>query len=266
MTGLDSSGSLTERAVRNDAFGLGEKLVFSVEFLGIGAGSATLEIPEILDLGQAKVYRLVSDSRTNSFFDNIYSVRNHYESFIDVERICSWKYIERQQERGRLRDRTSDYDPVGHIATVTRFPLQRIGQRKNTDPPKVETAPVPPFVQDVLSALYYLRTQDLQVGREYRVPAVSGVKTYELVVQIPRRKKIQTPAGTFDTLELIPELKYEGLFINKGKSYVYVTDDARKMPVLLKSKVAIGSFKAVLREKHLGDLVTESIAKPSPGT
>lgn len=266
MTTPVSAESLTHRVVRNNAFGQGEKLVFSVEFLGINAGSATLEIPEVLDLGQAKVFRLVSDSKTNSFFDSIYSVRNHYESFIDVERICSWKYLERQQERGKLRDRVSDYDPLGHTATVTRFPLQRIGKPKNPSPPKVESTSVPPFVQDVLSALYYLRTQDLQVGREYRVPAVSGVKTYELVVQVPRRRVIETPAGKFQTLELIPELMYEGLFIHQGKSYVYVTDDARKMPVLLKSKVAIGSFKAVLTEKHLGDLVTESIAKPSPGT
>jgi uncharacterized protein DUF3108 len=261
-----TSAAFTDRVVHNNAFGQGEKLVFSVEFLGISAGSATLEIPEILDLGQAKVYRLVSNSRTNSFFDSIYSVRNRYESFIDVDRICSWKYIEQQQERGKIRNRTSDYDPVGHVATVTRFPLQRIGQKKDTSPPKVESTTIPPFVQDVLSALYYLRTQDLEVGREYRVPAVSGVKNYELVVHVPRRKTIQTPAGTFQTLELIPELKYEGLFIHRGKSYVYVTDDARKMPVLLKSKVAIGSFKAVLTEKHLGDLVTESTAKPSPGT
>jgi Protein of unknown function (DUF3108) len=254
------------RLVPNSAFGVGERLVFSVEFLGFSAGSATLEIPEVVDVGRAKAFRLISESRTNSFFDKLYPVRNRYESFIDTESLCSLRYVENQQERGALRDRISDFDPEKGTASVTRFPVQKRGKPLNTAPAKTEQVPIPRFVQDVLSGLYFLRTQDLRVGGEYRVPTISGVKTYELIVHVPRRKTIRTPIGTFQTLELIPELKYDGLFINKGTSYVYVTDDALKMPVLLKSKIAIGSFRAVLTEKHRSDLVTETEATPSPGT
>src|SRR5437868_4994639 len=120
-----------DRTVPNSAFGLGERLVFDVEFLGITAGKATLEIPEILDLGRAKAYRLVSESRTNSFFNNFYSVHNRYESYIDVARLCSWRYVEDQQEKGTFRNRISEYDQERHVATVTRFPAQKRGHHKN---------------------------------------------------------------------------------------------------------------------------------------
>jgi hypothetical protein len=251
-------GPTTQRTVPNHAFGAGERLVYNVEFMGITAGQATLEIPEVVDLGHARVYRLISESRTSSFFDRIYSVRNRYESFIDVERLCSWRYVEQQHERGRIRDRISDYDQLAHTVTVTRFPVQRKGAPVNTSEPTVETAPIPPFAQDVLSAMYYLRTQDLRVGQVHSVPTASGTKSYELIVRIPQMKQIKTPLGRFQTLELIPELKYEGLFIQRGKMYVYVTNDAQKTPVMMRSKVAVGSFKAVLAEKHVQDLVTES--------
>src|SRR5262245_35408997 len=119
------------RSVPNTAFGVGERLVFDVEFLGISAGSATLEIPEIVELGSAKAFRLVSESRTNSFFDKLYEVRNHYESFIDTEQLCSLKYIENQHERGAFRDRISQFDHGRREATVTRFALQKRGRPLN---------------------------------------------------------------------------------------------------------------------------------------
>jgi hypothetical protein len=266
MSPTASPDADAQRQVPNPAFGVGERLVFTVEYLGFSAGRATLEIPEIVELGPDKAYRLISESRTNSFFDSLYPVRNRHESFIDTERLCSLKYVENQQERGTIRDRITRVDPLRREAWVTRFAVQKRGKPRNTAAPTTEIVQTPPYVQDVLSALYYLRTQPLQVGGEYRIPTLSGVKNYELIVRVPRRKSVKTPLGRFTTLELVPELKYDGLFINRGASYVYVTDDARKLPVLLRSKVLIGSFRAILSEKHLSDLVTESSAKPSPGT
>ncbi len=248
------------RKVRNRAFSEGEKLTYSVRYLGIRAGICSLEIPRIKEMGHAQAFRLVALSRTNSFFDKFYKVRSRFESLIDTEGLFSWGYLEDQNENGVIRKRVSDYDHIAGVARVTSYPVQKRKKRKENQSPKIETATLPPACQDVLSALYYLRTQDLQVGQVYRLPTISGIKSYELIVRVVREARVKTPLGRFQTLELLPEVKYDGLFVNKGKLHVFVTNDEYKVPVLLKSKVAVGSFKAVLIEKRLGQML--AVSKP----
>jgi hypothetical protein len=55
-------------------------------------------------------------------------------------------------------------------------------------------------------------------------------------------------AGAFDCLVVEPVLKYSGIFENKGKLTVWVTDDQRRIPVLMRSKILIGAISAVLEE------------------
>jgi hypothetical protein len=49
-----------------------------------------------------------------------------------------------------------------------------------------------------------------------------------------------------------PILKAGGIFKNSGRLVIWVTDDERRMPVLMKSKVAIGSISVVLVEARAG--------------
>ncbi len=56
------------------------------------------------------------------------------------------------------------------------------------------------------------------------------------------------PSGTFECLVIEPYLKFEGLFKHQGQMHIWVTDDERKVPVLIKSKIVIGSIDVVLRD------------------
>jgi hypothetical protein len=48
-----------------------------------------------------------------------------------------------------------------------------------------------------------------------------------------------------------PILQTSSLFEQKGKLTIWVTDDTVKMPVLMRSKVVIGAFEAVLKSYTL---------------
>jgi hypothetical protein len=47
-------------------------------------------------------------------------------------------------------------------------------------------------------------------------------------------------------------LRYPGLFQNKGRLLVWLTNDSRRIPVLMKSKILVGSINAVLKEYNQG--------------
>ena len=63
-----------------------------------------------------------------------------------------------------------------------------------------------------------------------------------------RRGKSQQDAGDFDCYHVRPFLKYEGIFRQKGDVDIWLTKDDNKMPVLVKSKIVIGTIDAVLQE------------------
>jgi hypothetical protein len=107
---------------------------------------------------------------------------------------------------------------------------------------------VPPFVQDVLSALYYVRTLNLVVGKSIFIDNHAEKKIYPLEVKVYKKEKVEVPAGKFNCWKVEPFLKSTGIFRQEGRLIVWLTDDSRKLPVLMKSKVTIGSISVRLQE------------------
>ena len=55
-------------------------------------------------------------------------------------------------------------------------------------------------------------------------------------------------AGTFKCLIIEPLAREGGLFKSEGKVLLWLSDDDRKIPVKVSTKVLIGSISAELRE------------------
>ncbi|HVP36854.1 MAG TPA: DUF3108 domain-containing protein [Terriglobales bacterium] len=228
---------LIERVVPNFSFGVGEKLKFKVRWGPIKAGNATMEIPEIVEYNGKKCYRIVSIAESSKFFSTFFKVRDRVESITDMEGLYSLHFEKHIREGKFLADKTVDFDQINHLALAGK-----------------DTIPVPPFVQDVLSALYYVRTQPLEVGKSIFVDNHTDKKNYPLEVKVLKKERVEVDAGTFDCLVVQPILQAAGVFEQKGTLTVWLTDDQKKMPVLMKSKVAIGSITTELTDYNPGKI------------
>ena len=76
-------------------------------------------------------------------------------------------------------------------------------------------------------------------------------------VIVHAKESISTPAGDFDCLKVEPILLATGIFRNKGKIFVWLTDDRLHMPVLVRSKIIIGAIHAKLTAYRFGELWEE---------
>jgi hypothetical protein len=65
-------------------------------------------------------------------------------------------------------------------------------------------------------------------------------------VQVLKKERIKTVLGEVNTILINPLLKNEGIFERKGAIFIWLTDDERRIPVKMKTKVAIGSITATL--------------------
>jgi hypothetical protein len=213
------------RAVRR-----GEKLVFSVQYGLVTAGEATLEVRNLAAIEGRPAYRIVSDARTNDFFSKFFSVRDRYESYMDTTNLYSLRYEKHLREGKFKRDEAVDFNQTAHRAVY-----------------KDKTVPIPPRTQDVLSALYYVRTLPLQVGQSISVANHTDGKNYPLVIKVLGREHVKVDAGEFDCIIVEPILRGPGVFTQQGRLTVWLTDDRRRLPVLMKSKAVIGHVAAILK-------------------
>jgi hypothetical protein len=75
------------RNVENQAFGVGEYLEFGINYGMISAGWATMSVPEMIDGGSKKCYRIISIAHSNDFVSMFYPIRDTVESQIDSQGI-----------------------------------------------------------------------------------------------------------------------------------------------------------------------------------
>jgi len=217
-------------------FGLGERITFKVGWGLINAGTSWLEVMDTVRVDGRSCWKLHSRAKTNDFLSALYPVDDRVISFMDREGLFS-RGIEKHLREGRFkRDRTLAIRPEAQ--EMLRLKGEEVEQRAELDR----------FVQDVLSAFYWVRTQPLEVGRVLYVEAVDNMKTYSLAVKVLARERVRVKAGEFDCFKIQPILLGEGLFKSKGEIIIWITADERRIPVKMKSKIFIGSIKALMVE------------------
>ncbi|MFA5975396.1 MAG: DUF3108 domain-containing protein [Elusimicrobiota bacterium] len=238
-------------------FQAGESLLFAIRWGAITGGYSTLSVNP-LDLTSSTVaYHIISEARSTGIVDTFYHVEDRNEAWLDAIRPRSLRY-EKNLHEGKYRaHQIVELDQVQHsfIEQEERFDKQSFEHKQGA---------IPPDVLDILSSLYYVRTQPLAVGLSYTIDVHSGAKTWPLLVRVTKRERVKVKAGRFDCFRLEPLLREPGIFIPKGKKLmVWVTADDRHLPVLMRSEVFIGHVSAELvREQPVLPPNTDRVSQP----
>ncbi len=223
----------------NKAFEVGEKLEFNIHYQFIDAGEATLEVQEGSLVMGRRTFNILSTAKSNSFIDVFFPVRDINGSMTDRDSLASITFHQNLHEGHYkvIRNTTIQYD-----AGKYEFTRYYKGQTQTS------AGPITQPVHDILSAFYLTRTLALIPGGDYEFPVFSDGELYPLDVKVdPQIETIRVKAGKFECLKVTPIVVGDTIFqASKGKMTIWMTNDARKMPVLIRSKAAIGAFDAEL--------------------
>jgi hypothetical protein len=105
----------------------------------------------------------------------------------------------------------------------------------------------------------------LIVGQSIVVPLFNKGKTWMTEVRILQRERLKLPVGKIDTIKIQPLLRESGIFHHQGDMFVWLTDDAQRVPVQLRSDIKIGAVKARLVEAkgvHLEQATSQRFKSP----
>lgn len=217
-----------------------EKLTLDVSWGLLAVGEATLGVDKIVLFNGRPAYHLVSEARSNSFCDTFYPVRDLNESWLDAKTLTSLGYSKKLREGSYFRDVWVLYDR--DAGTFVERQTAKDGSFR------VKVGTIPAQVQDILSSVYYVRAQGLPDGGAVTVD-VNTPDNWPLVVKVTDREKVKTNAGRREAVLVEPAMRKEGLFIQKGKRLrLWLSDDPKHTPLMMKVEVFFGHVTAVLRE------------------
>ncbi|RMH59437.1 MAG: DUF3108 domain-containing protein [Zetaproteobacteria bacterium] len=213
---------------------VGERMRFAVGWEFINAGTATMDIERT-----SEGWRTRSFARSNRLVDMFKKVRDT----ITAEGMCL---------KGRMQSVSFDvvqHEGHYHSRKETRF-LWRQGKVSYTQNKKTSWYPVPAGHLSVVDAFLFTRAQSLKPGDVLRIPIFDSRKRYEVVVQVgKRREMLYAPWGErVPCIVLTPRLRTEGIFSSKGTMRIWVTDDARHIPLKMVAKIKFGHIVARLEQ------------------
>jgi hypothetical protein len=133
---------------------------------------------------------------------------------------------------------------------------------------RLKTLDAPAFVNDYLSVLTVIRTRRFAPGDTFALPLYVDKKIHTMYFLCRERKTLSIESGDVLCLMLEPRLVGDkGNFNKKDKLEVWFTDDSLKRPVLIKSKIKVGSITARLINHTAGKAKKAPEAKqPAPDT
>jgi len=232
------------------AFRGGEKLTFLVKFWIIPAGEVSMEVREMKYRGY-EVYSPLLTMKAAKFFSFFVPAEGDVRSYLDARRLYTHRYEEHFIAGRHTYERLTVYDQRNRLAAYDVPVKDRMGKVMRIKKKKVR---IPPNTQDMLSALYYIRTQELKEGKVLTINANERSKNYKIKIKVLGKEKVTVPAGTFLTWVIEPISiqrldKEKG--VEKGTGLIYLSADERKLLVLIKAKTKLGSVGVQLIDVKL---------------
>jgi uncharacterized protein DUF3108 len=239
LTGLDTIDvhNFDFRYVENEAYGFGEKLEYKVGFEFIKAGTGYFHImPKPIYKYGRPCYDIRFAVNSLKSLEWVYKVRDQYRTILDAGGIFPWQFEQHIREGGYKRDSRAQFDQVNNFACKMHYD-------------SVKKVAVPEYVHDIVSAFFYVRTMDFKKMKKNQITNFKNFfddTTYTLGVKYLGRQTIDVEAGKFRCRVIEPMVQEGGLFKHDGRIIIWLTDDERKIPVKVATKIIVGEVYSEL--------------------
>jgi len=223
---------------------VGEKLTYKISYLGLTVGEAEAEVAGLETLNGRLAYHVAVRVKSHPVIDLVYKVRDEHHTWIDTEKLHSLKY-EKKLREGRYKvHEIMTYDQENHTALYQS--LSNHSEKEML---------IPQNVQDQLSCGYFFRTLEVQPNTTVVLPVNADEKNWDLEIKLLSAKPLEIDGvGKFEALEAEPLIKFQGIFVKRGKIRGWISLDERRIPLMMKVKVPVlGSVVARLSEYHPGE-------------
>jgi len=209
---------------------LSETLHYSVDWRLIPAGTVVVSLKQNAS-GTNQGYSTDVKLTSTGLLDKLFHVEDIFHA--DYESgFCAVQSTMDASEGKRHRETKITFDRTQKKASSVERDLMNNGKVVKSS--EVE---IPPCVHDLVGGLFMLRTLNLEPGQSTTIPVSDGKKSVAAKVEAQEWEQIKTKAGTFKTLRYEAFIFNNVLYARNARLTLWVTDDARRLPVQVRVKM-----------------------------
>lgn len=221
-------------APRTYPWAVGEKLTYSAKLGMISLGEGTLEVAGIDTVRGAESFRFRFRLQGKTF---VYSLDDVLESYVGTHDLISRRFLQDFVENKKPSHRRYEIYPDSGFFREQGKP---------------EAQPSPPDPLDDAAFFYFVRVTELQVGKKYTYNRYFRKDKNPVTIEVSKREKMELPDGSeVDCLVLHPVIETQGMFSKRSDTRIWLTDDARRLPVQIRSKFPFGTITLRMKDMVL---------------
>jgi hypothetical protein len=212
-------------------FPVGEFLDYRIYWGVIPVGSSHVTTEWITEDGRSLIAIRVR-TKSNHVLSTMYPVDDFLEAIIDPETFLPVRFTKRLSE-GRYRaDETTTFDHKNLKATW----ISRLNH-------KVEEYKIDPDTRDIITFMYYMRRKQFEPYTVTKYRVMADDKIYDLTVKAQNLEPVSLDHfGKLSCLRFEPEAKFGGLFVRKGRMWMWVSQDPRRIATKISAEVPVASI------------------------
>lgn len=226
-------------------FDAGETLTYEGKVSRIIQGITVADLTFTVDRIEGDDYLIKAEARSKGTLLKLFrfSFLQRFESTIDNERFRVTRTVKHDQQKDRVRDSEAFFDYKDKRVTYTET-----DPKEPMKPPRRIASEIEGTTHDLISGIYSLRILPLAIGKTFDLRVSDSGLVYNVPVMVTAREMQKTEIGRVMCFRVEPQVFGPGRLIeSKGKMVIWITDDARKLPVRSQVNASIGKIDIKIR-------------------
>lgn len=232
--------------IHSRSFEPGETIIYEVYYhwglIWLNAGLSTFELKRDAFAGK-NCFHLIGTGTTYKNYDSFYKVRDRFDSWIDSVSFKPFRYIRNTYEGGTKVYNDSYFNYKSNLAYCFKVDKKAKVEK--------DTVAIPPCTFDVLTMIYLARTIDYSnCKKDDKIPIklyLDGEVHDSLYIRYLGKEKIKTALGEKSCILFSPLLIKGTIFSGGEGMKVWVTDDEKKLPLLIKTPIVVGEVQVKIK-------------------
>lgn len=222
-------------------FKAGETLTYDVSWSEyLTAGSATMSVRDKRPSFGSTAYYIVAEGRPTPLLSRLYAVYYKADTLLESYTLLPQRGSVFSQENGRQRLKETRFDQRRRTATFEMRTASTMTQDQTLAGP----------THDGLSALFALRAMTLAPGASSSFNVSDSGYLYRMTASVTGRETVKTGLGPIAAWKIVPTVRdQKGQTVGRGMA-MWVSDDARRLPVKIQAQLPVGTFVLTVRDAY----------------
>lgn len=241
------SSVFAQSAKKVEPFTVGETLIYEAKFSkAVFRGIAVADLSFSVERApNNQDFLIKSEAKSKGTVANLfnYKIYQNIQSTVDGQNFSALKTVKRDEQKERVRDSVAVFNYRNREVTYIES-----DPNDSARPPRIVASTAAGGTQDLVSGIYALRRLPLAVGKTFEIIISDSGLVYKTPIRVTAREEIKSVLGKIICFRVEPEIFGEKRLIEqKGSMIIWITDDARRLPIRSQINSNIGRIEVKLK-------------------